>query len=122
MYDAVCDRAVVIARGALLADGTPEQLRARAPQHNAVLVSVAADRAQEVGAAAQEIAGVSKVETVTSGGDSTRLRLLSSDRRNLAPAVGEWLRGKGIPVDELLVERGSLDDVFHTITEGDGYA
>ena len=60
--DAVCDRAVVIARGALLADGTPEQLRARSPQHNAVLVSVAADRAQEVDAAAQEIDGVAEVE------------------------------------------------------------
>ena len=120
--DAVCDRAVVIARGALLADGTPEQLRARSPQHNAVLVSVAADRAQEVDAAVQEIDGVAKVEMVMSGENTARLRLLSSDRRNLAPAIGEWLRSKGIPVDELLVERGSLDDVFHAITEGDGYA
>ena len=120
--DAVCDRAVVIARGALLADGTPEQLRARSPQHNAVLVSVAADRAQEVDAAAQEIDGVAKVEMVMPGGNTARLRLLSSDRRNLAPAVGEWLRSKGIPVDELLVESGSLDDVFHAITEGDGNA
>ena len=29
--DAVCDRAVVIAKGSLKADGTPEELRARAP-------------------------------------------------------------------------------------------
>ncbi|MEC7397622.1 MAG: ABC transporter ATP-binding protein, partial [Pseudomonadota bacterium] len=120
--DAVCDRAVVIARGALLADGTPEQLRARAPQHNAVLVSVAVDKKQAVEAAAQEIDGVAAVETVLSGDSSTRLRLLSSDRRNMAPIVGEWLRKKDIPVEELLVERGSLDDVFHSITEGDGDA
>ena len=46
----------------LLADGTPEQLRARAPQHNAVLVSVAADKARAVEAAAQEIDGVAAVE------------------------------------------------------------
>ena len=40
----------------------------------------------------------------------------------MAPSVGEWLRSKDIPVDELLVERGLLDDVFHAITEGDGDA
>src|SRR5690606_6918179 len=35
---AVCSRAVVIARGRLLADGTPEELEARSNYHQAVTV------------------------------------------------------------------------------------
>ena len=48
--------------------------------------------------------------------------MVSSARDNLTAAVSEWLRSKNVAFDELLVEQGSLDDVFHAITEGDGDA
>lgn len=115
--DAVCDRAVVIARGSLEADGTPEQLRARAPHHNAIVVKVPSANVGAVAMAAEEIEGVSGVETISEGDGSARLKIISAERRNLASSVGDWLRSKDIPVDEMLVERGSLDEVFHTITE-----
>lgn len=120
--DAVCHRAVVIARGALLADGTPEQLRARAPHHNAVVVTVPISKASQVSEAISQVSGLSAVETISEGGDTARLRLVSAERQNHASAIADWLRSNDIPVDEMLVERGSLDEVFHTITEGDSHA
>ena len=120
--DAVCDRAVVIAKGALQADGTPEQLRARSPYHNAIVVTVPASMNALMETAAAEIAGVAAVEKIADVGEAVRLRLVSSARDNLTAAVSEWLRSKNVAFDELLVEQGSLDDVFHAITEGDGDA
>ncbi|PPR59752.1 MAG: putative ABC transporter ATP-binding protein YxlF [Alphaproteobacteria bacterium MarineAlpha4_Bin2] len=116
--DAVCDRAVVIARGQIKADGTPEELRARAKGHNAVILSVPEGQVgtiEEVG----KIEGVGSIELLSDKEGSVRCRIVSTDRRNLAPQISDWLRGRSIPFDEMVVERGSLDDVFHSITEGD---
>jgi ABC-2 type transport system ATP-binding protein len=120
--DAVCDRAVVIAKGALQADGTPEQLRARSPRHNAIVVTVPASMSALMETAAAEIAGVAAVEKIADVGEAVRLRLFSVARDNLTATVSDWLRNKNVAFDELLVEQGSLDDVFHTITEGNGDA
>jgi ABC-2 type transport system ATP-binding protein len=120
--DAVCDRAVVIAKGALQADGTPEQLRARSPHHNAIVVTVPAPMSTLVETAVVEIEGVAAVEKIADMGEAVRLRLVSAARDNLTATVSDWLRSKDVTFDELLVEQGSLDDVFHSITEGDGDA
>ena len=116
--DAVCDRAVVIAKGSLKADGTPEELRARAAAHNALVVAVP----QAHAAAMDEVSDVPEVaaiEQLSEAEGFVRFRLVSDQRKNLAPMVSDWLRGRSIPFDEMLVERGSLDNVFHAITEGD---
>ena len=119
--DAVCDRAVVIAKGSLKADGTPEELRARAAGHNALVVTVP----QAHAAAMDEVSDVPEVaaiERLSEAEGFVRFRLVSDQRKNLAPMVSDWLRGRSIPFDEMVVERGSLDDVFHAITEGDSDA
>ena len=119
--DAVCDRAVVIAKGSLKADGTPEELRARAAGHNALVVTVP----QAHAAAMDEVSDVPEVaaiEQLSEAEGFVRFRLFSDQRKNLAPMVSDWLRGRSIPFDEMVVERGSLDDVFHAITEGDSDA
>ena len=119
--DAVCDRAVVIAKGSLKADGTPEELRARAAGHNALVVTVP----QAHAAAMDEVSDVPEVAAIEQLSESegfVRFRLVSDQRKNLAPMVSDWLRGRSISFDEMVVERGSLDDVFHAITEGDSDA
>ena len=115
--DAVCDRAVVIAKGSLKADGTPEELRARAAGHTALVVTVP----QAHAAAMDEVSDVPEVaaiEQLSEAEGFVRFRLVSDQRKNLAPMVSDWLRGRSISFDEMVVERGSLDDVFHAITEG----
>ena len=119
--DAVCDRAVVIAKGSLKADGTPEELRARAAGHNALVVTIPQAHTADMEAVA-EVAGIAAVERVSEIAGAVRYRLVSGERRNLAPVVSDWLRSQSIPFDEMVVERGSLDDVFHAITEGESDA
>lgn len=118
--EAVCTRAVIIARGKIVADGTPAELRARSRFHNAVNVKVKSagfnvDAAQnDLG----RLAGVSSVELVGSENGHVSLMVFPKGQDPIVTQVGEHVRGRGWQVDELHVEPGRLDEVFRTITGG----
>lgn len=110
--EAVCSRAVIIAKGRIVADKTPEDLLSQAPNHNAVTI-----RAKDMAAvrnALEGLAGIAQIEAL----DDQRLCVRPKPDEILIDAVGAALRDSGITVDELHVERGRLDDVFRQITAG----
>ncbi|HBC06473.1 MAG TPA: hypothetical protein DC046_02700, partial [Rhodospirillaceae bacterium] len=75
--EAICTRAVVIAHGKLLADGTPEQLLCRDARHNAVVVKLAADQAADIVAglaALDQVAGVDALGDPVNGTAAFRAR------------------------------------------------
>ena len=108
--EAVCSRAVIIAKGRIVADDTPEELLKKAPDHNAVIIR-AADLAA-VRAALSGVDGVDGIEDL----DQARISVRPSSDAPVVDAVGAALREKGVSVDEIRVERGRLDDVFRQIT------
>jgi ABC-2 type transport system ATP-binding protein len=110
--DAVCSRAIVIAHGRLVFDGTPETLAAKSERHNAVLISVGAQDAQVARAALITLPGVARVESI----DGSRLLAVPAGGRAVVEEVSAALRSKGIAVEEISVERGRLDEVFRRIT------
>src|ERR671926_273032 len=61
---AVCTRAVIIARGKLVADGTPAELEARSRWHNAVSVVLRAPKAGAARAALQRVPHVAAIEEI----------------------------------------------------------
>ena len=107
---AVCSRAVVIARGRLLADGTPQELEARSAYHQAVTVLLQ----QPVDS--QPLLGLPGVKAVEVSGDGQQLTVLAEPGAVIFPAVGEHARQQQWQVQELSVERGRLDDVFRRLT------
>ena len=114
--EAVCSRAVVIARGKLLVDGSSEELIARAPNHNAVVFSVALDNVGLAQSAAQALIEVRKVETLETNDQNVRLRVFPRDGASLLVPLGEAMMAANIDIREIYVERGALDDVFRNIT------
>jgi len=115
--EAVCTRAVVISRGKLVADDTPEGLRARSRRHNAVVVTVRAEPEVVLGRL-RSLSRVSAVERLESENGRARCLVLAKDGAQVAPAVSDSLREGGLAVEELRVELGRLDDVFREITGG----
>jgi gliding motility-associated transport system ATP-binding protein len=114
--EAVCTRAVVINKGRIVADGTAEDLMRRAPNHGAVAIRVAEELAAAVVKSLSGHAGVARVETVGKLNGHVSLRAIPANGRAIATDVASLLREKAVPVDELFVERGKLDDVFREIT------
>jgi len=119
--EAVCTRAIIIAHGRLLADGTPDELVAREPNHNAVIMTVDAPKAGAVIRELEKLDTIAGVETAatTAGADGlARIRVFPKNKGSIVADIGQLVRAKGLPVSEMFVEKGSLDDVFRDITTG----
>ena len=116
--EAVCTRAVIIARGILLADGTPEDLLKRSPLHNAVEVKVSPAAADVIAKDLASLTSVGQVERSTSIDAQILLSVTSKTGAPIAPEVAAMLKEKGHEVSDLKTEKGALDAVFREITRG----
>ena len=117
--DAVCTRALIIARGRIIADGTPEELEQRSPRHNAVRLGIAgATDAAPLVQALRGLAGVADVEVLGSDAGVLIVRVLPESGAHIAPRVSELARDRGWQLEELHVEHGRLDEVFRNLTQG----
>jgi ABC-2 type transport system ATP-binding protein len=114
--EAVCSRAIIIARGRILADGTPTELAARSRHHNAVRVGLPAGGTDST--IATELAGLPGVASIerASDGEGDGLWLFSRGQRPIIAEVAQLVRARGWLVTALRAERGRLDDVFRAIT------
>lgn len=114
--DAICSRAIVIARGRVLADGTPEALEKRSRWHHAVSVVTAAGEVPRLKALWNAHPAVAEFE-VAEGEEG--LAMLTAFPRGGAPMLAELgriAREAGVRIDEIREERGRLDEVFRDIT------
>lgn len=116
--EAVCTRATIIARGRLLADGTPEDLLKNSPLHNAVHLEVDAASADAVAGDLKALANVGSIERETAINGHAILRITSGNGQPIAPDVAALLKEKGHAVRDLKTEKGALDAVFREITRG----
>ncbi len=114
--EAVCTRAVIIAAGRLVFDGSPGELMARSRVHNAVTLSVDVSDAEPVRVALAALPGAAAVEVLSAGDGRATLQVLAANGAMLAGPVSELGRERGWQVHGLSVERGRLDEVFRDIT------
>ncbi len=116
--EAVCTRAVIIARGKLLADGTPDDLVRRSPLHNAVHLDVAPATVDDVIRDIEGLASVGTVRRESSLNGKAALIVTSKNGDPIAPALAALLKDKGHAVSDFKTEKGALDAVFREITRG----
>lgn len=114
--DAVCTRAIIIADGRVVADGTPAGLKARSHLHNAVTLSVRGARADEARRYLRDLSGVKAVETNAETNGIVRFHIYPESGTSLVTMVSQAARERGWDIEELHVERGRLDDVFRLLT------
>ncbi len=114
--EAVCTRAVVIDRGRIVADGTAEELQRRMPYHNAVAIKVDAAHVDAVADSLKSLSGVQSVERGAMQNGHVQLRAIPKHGAMIATEVAAMLSDRSLPVAELYVERGRLDEVFRKIT------
>lgn len=114
--DAVCNRAIIIAHGRILADDTPAGLEAKSRFHNAVSVRLRDPAAIEtVNGAIAALAEVAETEVDAKQG---RLTAFPVDGRLPLGPINRLADQHGWDLAELHLESGRLDEVFRTITGG----
>jgi len=105
--DAACTRAIIIDRGRIVANGTPEELRAMSDLAGAVTLSAH-------GATAEKLSSLGRVENLNGA-----FRIFPRDKSkagDLAAEVVEMVSREGWRVEGMFSERGELDEVFRRIT------
>ncbi|MBI2439976.1 MAG: ABC transporter ATP-binding protein [Lentisphaerae bacterium] len=114
--EAICTRAIIIHNGAIVANGTPAELKTRSRNHGAVELTVTSPSGDLVNKL-QGLAAVARVESQlprviayprASGDGSSRL---TQEIVSLLKANPEW------NVTALKTLEGRLDDVFRELTE-----
>ena len=109
--EAVCNRAMIIARGRLLADDTPQGLVARSRYHNAVTLRL--EGAEAAASQLSELPQVARAEI------SDGLLTVFPAAEGLFEAVSDAIGKHGWAVQELKLEAGRFDEVFRRITAGE---
>jgi ABC-2 type transport system ATP-binding protein len=104
--DQLCDRLAIIDDGQIVAEGTPEQLKAEMGHD---VVSVALNGADPLATEAA-LAGLREIERVVT--EPHALALYVEDGANLIAEIVRRLDRDGIRVGAISVSRPSLDDVF----------
>jgi ABC-2 type transport system ATP-binding protein len=112
--DAVCTRAIIIARGKIIADDSPTRLALKSRYYNAV--SLQLEQPEQLAAARAAIAALPAVAEVEISEREGRLTALPRERAAILPAISELAVARGFKLKELHLEPGRLDEVFRTIT------
>lgn len=105
--DAACTRAIIIDRGKIVANGTPDELRNMSALAGAVTLSAH-------GANLETLSSLGRVEDLDGA-----FRIYPGDKSKageLAQAVVDLVAREGWKVEGMYSERGELDEVFRRIT------
>jgi ABC-2 type transport system ATP-binding protein len=117
--EAVCSRAIIIDRGQIVANGTPQELKQRSDTAGAVSLRVLGVAGTTVKGKLGSLPQVRKAVIVTENNDAVVARAYpQGESRNgdLARSVAELVAREGWKIEELHTEEGRLDEVFRTIT------
>ncbi len=117
--DEVCTRAVIIAKGKLLVDATPDELRARSRSHGAVAIDFR--QGAVPGNALSQLRGLTGVREVAErklSGGQVSFTLYPKDRGDsMLFSLLREAEKQQWKMDNLRMETGQLDEVFRQITQ-----
>jgi ABC-2 type transport system ATP-binding protein len=112
--EAACTRAIIIDRGRIVANGSPDELKARAPFAGTIVVGVKGIAWLPI---EHELAGLhflGKAELISESDSRTMFRLRPNG--DLLPELLALAQRQRWQVEHLNVDEGRLDDVFRSIT------
>ena len=117
--DAACTRAIIIDRGKIVANGTPEELRQKSESAGAVTLRVSGITAPALNQKLGQLSTVKKTIILKEGTTSVTVRVFPKGTANGALASSISDAAQGWRIEEMHTEEGRLDDVFRSITMPD---
>ncbi len=114
--EAVCTRAIIIARGRVIADETPEQLRRRSRWHNALRLTLGREGAESFEELVASLERVREVRRVGELDGTVEFLVAPANGIDIAPEILALARERGLTVHGASIERGRLEEVFRQLT------
>ena len=117
--NAVCNRAIIISRGRIVIDETPDDLILRSRFHNAVTIRF--ERNTDVEAAIDALDRLDDVDHVEKGELSRTVTAFPAAGRLILESVNRVASERGWALEQMQLESGRLDEVFRTVTEEESH-
>jgi ABC-2 type transport system ATP-binding protein len=117
--DAVCSRAIIIDRGRIVANGTPQELRQKSEWAGAVTLRVSGVSAAALQQHLAQLPAVKRTAILKEDASGITARVYPKVNGNsqLAGVLAD--AAKGWRIEEIHTEEGRLDEVFRSITMPD---
>jgi ABC-2 type transport system ATP-binding protein len=112
--EAACTRAIIIDQGKIVANGTPDELKARAPLAGTIIVGLRGTNWQSVETELGKLRFLKRSELISEFDSRVTARL--QPQGDLLPEVIELAHRQRWQVEHINVDEGRLDDVFRSIT------
>jgi len=113
---ATCNRIIIIHKGRIAADGTPDQIQSAHGGGNFYIVEVEKHDSVDLASLFSSIAGAKNVAMLASSGTSQRLRIEGVENKDLRKDIFELCVQKGLTLLGLQRERLDLETIFQRIT------
>jgi len=122
--DASCTRAIIIDRGRVIADGTPDELKRKSRNAGSVVLRASGLAGSGIKAELEKLSEAREVRVLESNDDGIHARILPAKGKSadLGKAVSGVCKDKNLTVEEIHVEEGRLDELFREITKTDNEA
>jgi ABC-2 type transport system ATP-binding protein len=112
--EATCDRILIINKGRIVADGTPENLRKKAQGQEMLKLTIDDGEKNEITAALQKLQGIEWVNPV--GDNGIRFEIQSKPNVSSRRAIFDLCVKNKWALTEMVVVETKLEDIFHELT------
>lgn len=115
---ATCNRVIIINKGKIVADGTPEELQAKSKGQSVVTLEVKNNCDKNtLSGSLKEIRNVNKVEFVKDTGDSFVFNIYGEKGSDLREVISNKVTQQKATVLSMQAKQSSLEDIFRELTK-----
>jgi len=115
--EAVCSRAIIIDRGQIVANGTPQELKQRSDFAGAVLLVIRGVSGGQLSDRLSQVPNVRKTSIIKEESGKVWARIYPKAENKNGELAGKVLEAANCwQIEELHTEEGRLDEVFRSIT------
>lgn len=115
---ATCNRVIIINKGKIVADGTPEELQAKSKGQSLVTLEVKNNCDKNaLSGAIKEIRSVNKVEFVKDNGDSFLFNIYGEKGVDLREVISNKVMQQKATLLSMQTKQSSLEDIFRELTK-----
>ncbi len=111
--EATCDRILIINKGKIVADGSPDELRKQAKGQEILILTIEDANSNEV---FEALKAIRSVELVDKKDKNNRFEVQSRANESSRRAIFNLCVEKGWPLTELTPVETKLEDIFHELT------
>ena len=119
--EAACTRAIIIDRGQVIADGTPDELKAKSANAGSVRLKATGLAGSGIQAELEKLSAAREIQVISSSDNGIEARILpiKGNSDQLGKQVSGVCQDKKLSVEEIHIEEGRLDELFREITKTD---